>query len=85
MNYKKIYNQLIAKRRSLPINSNKLHPYEVEYHHIIPIKCDGENTPRNKKYNTIGTNLIGLTLREHYVAHIFQIKIGPDLLLLITE
>ena len=69
MNYKKIYNQLIAKRRSLPINSNKLHPYEVEYHHIIPIKCDGENTPRNKKYNTIGTNLIGLTLREHYVAH----------------
>lgn len=69
MNYKKIYNQLIAKRRNLPVNSNKLHPYEVEYHHIIPIKCDGENTPRNKKYNTIGTNLIGLTLREHYVAH----------------
>lgn len=69
MNYKNIYDQLIQKRRIDRLNGN------VHYHHIIPIACNGENTPRSKKYNIAGTNIVGLTIREHFVAHWLLTKI----------
>ena len=69
MNYVKIYSQLVLKRRQNPINKIKGKYGEVEYHHIIPIKCGGRPTPRKKKYNQFGTNLVGLTPKEHFVAH----------------
>ena len=41
----------------------------MHYHHIIPISCGGTNTPRKAKFNCIGANLIGLTIKEHFFAH----------------
>ena len=62
MNYQKIYNNLITKRQ------NEILPDEIygEKHHIIP-KCLGGN---NKK-----ENLVRLTAREHYIAHLLLAKI----------
>ena len=58
MNYKKIYDQLINKRKNIEI----LHKSKVycEKHHIIP-KSLGGNDDKN--------NLVNLTAREHYIAH----------------
>lgn len=75
MNYKNIYDAIIAYRRSNPINKDPNKLGEVEYHHIIPISCGGENTPRNSFYNHDGTNIVGLTLREHFVVHHLLTKI----------
>ena len=75
MDYQKVYNQLIAKRRANPINRKD---GDCEYHHIVPICMDGEKTPRSAKYNHEGTNLIGLTTKEHIFAHIVLTKIYPD-------
>lgn len=73
MNYIKAYNAIIYYRRQHPINRSK--DNYCEYHHIIPICCNGENNPRKSKYNVDGTNLIGLTAKEHYVCHHLLIKI----------
>lgn len=75
MNYSKIYNQLIEKRRLYPVNKDKSKPYEVEYHHIIPVACNGKKDPKKKYYNHSGTNIIGLTLKEHFLAHWLLAKI----------
>lgn len=62
MDYQKIYNNLITKRQ------NEILPKEIygEKHHIIP-KCLGGS---NKK-----ENLVRLTAREHYIAHLLLAKI----------
>ena len=46
MNYQKVYDQLVQKRRQYPINKVKGKPGEVVYHHIIPIACHGDPLPR---------------------------------------
>ena len=58
MNYKKVYDQLIAKRRTTPINRKD---GDCEYHHIVPKCMGGTNEPEN---------LISLTTKEHIFAHI---------------
>ena len=61
MNYQKIYNDLINKR--------KLSPPEncyTERHHIIPVCMNGTNDK---------DNLVTLTAREHFVAHALLVKI----------
>lgn len=63
MNYKKIYEQLIKRRKITPIEGYK------ERHHIIPKCMGGVN---NK------TNLVSLTAREHYIAHALLCKIYPQ-------
>lgn len=69
MNYKRVYDSLIQKRRLFPINQGG------EFHHIIPKACGGANTAPIPRNNHVGTNLVGLTLREHFVAHRLLMKI----------
>ncbi len=64
MNYKNIYEDLInrSKNRSMPHNTY------CESHHIIP-KCMGGTDA--------ASNLVLLTGREHYIAHLLLAKIYP--------
>lgn len=64
MNYQKCYLKLIESRKSL--NRNKGDGNYYEKHHIIPKACGGSN---NKE------NLILLTFKEHYIAHLLLTKI----------
>lgn len=64
MNYHEIYNKLIhhAQQRNLPEG------VYVERHHILPKCLGGDNT---------NTNLVSLTGREHYIAHLLLWKMYP--------
>lgn len=62
MNYQKIYDQLISKRKSYPIKK----PHYFERHHITPRCIGGNNNPEN---------IVKLTAREHYIAHLLLAKI----------
>jgi len=64
MNYQKVYNSIIesAKKR----NSAKGGDLILERHHIIPKSCGGSNSK---------TNLVNLTLREHFICHLLLTKI----------
>ena len=61
-----IYNSLIQKRRNNPILREQQY---CELHHIIPRCMNGKDNPEN---------LINLTVREHYVAHLLLRKIYPN-------
>lgn len=67
MNYQSVYNQLIQKRKDHPATREE-YGY-VERHHIIPRSEGGTND---------SSNLINLTAREHYVAHLLLTKIYDD-------
>jgi len=72
MNYKKIYNQLMTSRKSL--NRTKgLNTY-YEAHHIKPKCFGGEGDCRNTKHS----NIVLLTPKEHYIAHLLLVAIYPD-------
>ena len=62
MNYKQIYNQLISKRQQETPPENCY----TETHHIKPKSLGGTNET---------TNLVKLTAREHYIAHLLLAKI----------
>ena len=62
MNYKNIYDQLINKALSRNINSKLI----TEKHHIKPRSIGGTNDLNN---------LVDLTLKEHFVAHLLLAKI----------
>jgi len=59
MNYKRIYYQLIERAKSRLLVS------DYETHHILPKSLGGPNTK---------DNLIKLTLREHFIAHLLLTK-----------
>lgn len=59
MDYKKIYDQLIEKRRVTPYTG------KGEWHHILPRSMGGSDEK---------ANLIKLTLREHFFAHLLLTK-----------
>lgn len=63
MNYQKIYNNLISKRIYSPATGYK------EVHHIIP-RCLGGTDDKS--------NLVSLSYKEHYLAHVLLCKIYPD-------
>lgn len=63
MNYQKIYDQLIANKQQNPISKKDGY---CEQHHIIPKSLGGTN---NKD------NLVNLTAKEHYIAHLLLRKI----------
>lgn len=60
MNHRKIYDQLISKRISNPATGY------TERHHILPRALGGTDDP---------TNLVVLTGREHWIAHLLLYKI----------
>lgn len=61
MNYKKIYTDLIDKRKNKPFSGDY-----SENHHIIPKSLGG---------NDDVDNLVCLSSREHYIAHALLVKI----------
>jgi hypothetical protein len=63
MNYQKIYDQLIARAKT-----RKLEGYK-ERHHIVPKCLGGTNDSEN---------LVDLTAREHFIAHLLLCEIYPD-------
>jgi len=65
MNYQRQYDALIFRAR----NRQKPEGY-VERHHVVPTALNGKNEPGN---------LVQLTAREHYLAHLILAKIhgGP--------
>lgn len=67
MNYQKIYDQLIQKRRESILQ--RIGDFTVECHHILPRSCGGTNDK---------INLVDLTLREHYIAHLLLVKIAEQ-------
>lgn len=67
LKYKKWYDQLIFKRKSLSVlrkNKNNIGKYEE--HHIIPRCIGGDDTDENR---------VILLAREHYIAHLLLLKI----------
>lgn len=62
MNYARIYDQLILRAKSRPITGY------VERHHIIPRCLSGGDEPEN---------LVPLTAREHFIAHLLLVKMYP--------
>lgn len=75
MDYKKIYEQLINKAKCEErIKNDKIY---YESHHIIP-KClsgDGKTT-QWKTHN----NIVLLTAKEHFMAHLLLCEIHPDVI-----
>lgn len=65
MNYLKIYNDLISRRREEPLK--RCGDFSIELHHIEPKSCGGTDDK---------DNLINLTLREHYIAHLLLAKVS---------
>ncbi len=61
MNYQKIYNDLIAKRKEFPY----IDGYS-ERHHILPRSLGGSDDK---------DNLVQLSAKEHYIAHLLLCKI----------
>ncbi len=72
MDYKRIYDQLIAKARI----ENRVKGQEIYYeaHHIIPECLGGEGTVWAWRNHP---NIILLTPKEHYMAHLLLCEIYP--------
>ena len=64
MNYKKIYYNVIDKARLRHISASEYY----ESHHIIPRCLDGKDNIEN---------LVNLTAREHFIAHLCLVKMYP--------
>lgn len=62
MNYLKIYNDLMNKRIRNPIDSSIC---KCQRHHIIPRYAKGPDD---------AYNMVNLTMREHYMAHLLLLK-----------
>ena len=70
MNYQKIYDQLVFKRQINRLTKNKsAENYQYcEEHHIVP-RCLGRSDDES--------NLVNLTAREHFIAHVLLMKCHP--------
>ena len=64
--YLKAYNALIYKRKFVDVLVKDKMKGQTECHHIIPRSCGGADTT---------DNLVDLTIREHYIAHLLLIQI----------
>ena len=72
MNYIKIYNKLIIKAKSE--SRKKSDGVYYEAHHIQPKSFGGKGDGRN----TIHPNIVLLTPKEHYIAHLLLVAIYPN-------
>lgn len=68
MNYENIYNQLIEKRKLQP--AKEVFNYS-ENHHIIPRSI-------NSLLEFDKDNIVSLSAREHFIAHLLLVKIYED-------
>lgn len=68
MNYKKIYDQLVAKAKPRGLDKTTV-DYYTEIHHIVP-KCLGGDDSED--------NLVMFSAKEHYIAHLILAKLNPD-------
>ena len=66
MTYSAVYCALISKRLQHPLDKKDCY---CERHHIIPKSEGGKDEP---------DNLVNLTAREHYIAHLLLMKIYND-------
>lgn len=72
MNYKNIYNKLIIKAKSeIRIKSDTVY---YEAHHIKPRSFGGDGDCRNTNH----PNIVLLTPKEHYIAHLLLVAIYPN-------
>lgn len=65
MNYKKVYNNIIERRKANPLNKNLY----GEWHHIVPHSLNGTDEP---------DNLIKLSAREHFICHALLAEIYDE-------
>lgn len=65
MNYEKIYNQLILKAKI----RSKITDILLEKHHILPRSLGGTNSK---------DNIVSLTTREHFIAHLLLVKMNRN-------
>lgn len=68
MNYEKIYNKIIEKRKVEKLSKKEIY---CESHHIIPVSFD-------KSLEKDENNIVNLTAREHYVCHKLLQKIALE-------
>ena len=68
MNYEKIYNKIIEKRKIEILSKKEIY---CEGHHIIPVSFD-------KSLEKDENNIVNLTAREHYVCHKLLQKIALE-------
>ena len=68
MNYEKIYNKIIEKRKVEKLSKKEIY---CEGHHIIPVSFD-------KTLEKDENNIVNLTAREHYVCHKLLQKIALE-------
>lgn len=71
MDYKKTYEQLVQHRLANPLPKDEY----GEDHHIIPLSEGGEDEP---------CNIVRLSAREHYIAHLLLAKIYNDKAMLLA-
>jgi hypothetical protein len=64
MNYQKLYSNIITRAKSRDTNIDAY----FEKHHIIP-RCQGGQDTKD--------NLVFLTAREHFIAHLLLVKMHP--------
>lgn len=72
MNYKVIYENLVNKAKSE--NRKKSEKVYYEAHHIKPKSFGGEGDCRNINH----PNIVLLTPKEHYIAHLLLVAIYPN-------
>lgn len=72
MNYKVIYENLVNKAKSE--NRKKSEKVYYEAHHIKPKSFGGEGDCRNTNH----PNIVLLTPKEHYIAHLLLVAIYPN-------
>ena len=68
MNYKKIYDQLVAKAKPRGLDRKSV-DYYTEIHHIVPKCLGGDNSEEN---------LVMFSAKEHYIAHLILARLNPD-------
>jgi hypothetical protein len=72
MHYKEIYNRLVTKAKLENRQKSSFVYYEA--HHIKPKSFGGEGDCRNTKH----PNIVLLTPKEHYIAHLLLVAIYPN-------
>lgn len=72
MDYKRTYNKLIIRCKSQDRNKGDSTYYEA--HHIVPVCFGGKGDRRNQKH----PNIVLLTAKEHYIAHLLLVAMYPD-------